>query len=323
MSFELPENLVEKVKRFFPRSGERQKVALQLMYLDHWPSTKEKMSIGGAVGRTDGIVDQTIRRLREEELFIKPHGSVPLYRHTLEQESKAKDPAYGALPSIITEIPMENVELEDTKPAFNLGRDYVDPQEESRINRLEVELHSIKNSIESFMAKMETTVQGLSAKVPDSPADHNPAEAFQPGSQQSMPTENLGAESDTDSLEDRLERIEALMQDRDPFADLSKDQMVELLRSQPQALVALANPDLRPGGEGQTDRVKAQPVTLRPIILMLTTYSQMLYEKAVHDGYFEGTLSDFANFTMEQYFTDRGWSLDWSKRQPDGRMRLG
>ena len=81
---------------------------------------------------------------------------------------------------------------------------------------------------------------------------------------------------------------------------------------------------VNPGAGNPGGRTQATEVTLRPIIVMMTTYTQMLFEKVVHDGYFEGTLSDFLNFAAEQYFTDRGWSLDWNKREPANmRRRLG
>ena len=82
---------------------------------------------------------------------------------------------------------------------------------------------------------------------------------------------------------------------------------------QPQELLAMANP----GAGNPSGRVEAQQVTLRPIIVMMTTYTQMLFEKIVHDGYFEGTLSDFLNFAAEQYFTDRGWSARTSYTETD------
>jgi len=119
-------------------------------------------------------------------------------------------------------------------------------------------------------------------------------------------------------LQQRILQLENQIVDNnspaDPFEDMTREQMIEVLRSQPHKLTAMANPNAVRVDQSPINRIKALSVTLRPMIVMFTPYSQMLYEKVVHDESFDGTMSDFVNFAIERYFVDRGYSLDWNKR---------
>ena len=309
---EIPADVAASVKRLF-RSEKRKAIAMELLYFDYWPVTEEKQKIADRYEMHVTSIDKILYRLRDSDLFTKEQGSIPLYRVKLGEEV-AFPPREEGTDGRESDADMnegrrlsESYErnLEDEQPIEEeLERDL----QENRLKKIEVTLHNQGEKFDNFMAEMRTTIHQLSGGSPEN----------NPGSEDSLidPTEL----SQPETVEERLERIERLVQEGsggDPFDGMSREQIIELVRSQPQDLISMVNPD----GRGIAGRIEGQPVTLRPMILMLTTYSQMLYERAVYDGHFEGTLSDFANFTMEQYFTDRGWGLDWHKREPASMRR--
>ena len=74
---------------------------------------------------------------------------------------------------------------------------------------------------------------------------------------------------------------------------------------------------MRTGRRRRDDTIQAMPDTMRWMGIMLTTYTQNAFERSVQDGY-EGTLSDFINDCVYQYFADRGKVLQWVD-MPDPR----
>lgn len=302
MSFpEIPADTAASVKRLF-RGDNRKKIAMELLFFDHWPTTEERKEISGRYGLEHTTVDKVLYKLRDSDFFTKEQGSIPLYRLRLKSEVPEVEP-YREEPQdeeIVIPVPEDDIGEE---PVLEDGLD--SDLQENRLKKMEVTLHDQGERLVNFMAEMRTTINKISVETPKDNPGHIETSLNEPT-----------------SFEDRLERIERQMENEgggDPFDNLSREQIIELIRSQPQELMTMANPR----GVGQAGRVEGQAVTLRPMILMLTTYSQMLYERAVYDGHFEGTLSDFANFTMEQYFTDRGWGLDWNKREPANLRRHG
>jgi len=302
---EIPADVAASVKRLF-RSDKRKAIAMELLYYDYWPSTEEKQKIADSYEMHITSVDKILYKLRDSDIFTREQGSIPLYRAKLGEEVALRPRQE------ITDRPESEVDKSEVKRYSDSNERDVEGHEpteeelesdlqENRLKKLEVTLHNQGEKFDNFMAEMRTTINQLSTESP-----------------KNNPSQEALVEDEPASVEDRIERIERLMQDGgdgDPFDNLSREQIIELIRSQPQEFMTMVNPR---GGD-LTGRVEGQPVTLRPMILMLTTYSQMLYERAVYDGYFTGTLSDFANFTMEQYFKDRGWGLDWNKREPASR----
>ena len=302
---EIPADVAASVKRIF-RSDKRKSIAMELLYYDYWPTSEDKQKMATNYEMHVTSIDKILYKLRDSDLFTKEQGSIPLYRAKLGEEV-ALPPRQEGTEGLESEVDKnagrrfsesDERDLEGYEPSEEeLERDL----QENRLKKLEVTLHNQGEKVDNFMAEMRTTINQLSTVSPK----NNPG------------LEEL-VEEEPASVEDRIERIERRLQEGgegDPFDDLSREQIIELVRSQPQEFMTMVNPR----GKDLIGRVEGQPVTLRPMILMLTTYSQMLYERAVYDGYFEGTLSDFANFTMEQYFTDREWGLDWVKRQPASR----
>lgn len=317
MSFpEIPADTAARVKRLF-RGDNRKKIAMELLFFDHWPTTDERKEISGRYGLEHTTVDKVLYKLRDSDFFTKEQGSIPLYRVRLRSEVPEVEQDREDLQDKTVSVSVPEDDKEEEKPHQDDVEPSDDPDEEelekimqdNRLKKMEVTIHNQGEKVDNFMAEMRTTINQLST----SPPKDNPGHIENPDQTDLAPPE---------SIEGRLERIERIVQEGsggDPFDNLSREQIIELIRSQPQELMTMANPD----GRGLAGRVEGQKVTLRPMILMLTTYSQMLYERAVYDGHFEGTLSDFANFTMEQYFTDRGWGLDWSKREPANLRRHG
>ena len=316
---ETPPDVTTRVKSFF-RSDNRRKIAMEFMFYDHWPTGEERQEIATRYGVDPTTVAKTLYVLRDKDLFTKDQGSIPLYRARLKAENVVVSVDDGVEPLTVPEgqiledeevVPdsVENIEERGRKAAFLIDNEPEDPHKD-RMDAFDARIHGMGEKLDTFISEIRTSIKQVSVTPPkDNPGhviDQDNPELTQP-----------------ESVEGHLERVERLLQEsdeRDPFDDLNREQIIELIRSQPQELMTMANP----GGKVQGGRVEGQPVTLRPMILMLTTYSQMLYERAVYDGYFKGTLSDFANFTMEQYFTDRGWGLDWNKREPANRRgRLG
>jgi len=309
---ELPAEVASKVKGLF-RSEKRQKIALELLFFDHWPEKDERREIASRYDLELTGIDKILYNLRDAAIFTKKQGSIPLYRARMKEEGVDidVDDSIDSEDASSEENNLDRRKIESSHEELESKTDKLESKTDNkdrygnRINAIDVKIYDFEQTLDSFMAEMRTTVNKLSTSNPateENPGSENPA-LVQP-----------------ESVEGRLERIEGLLQEsenRDPFDDLNREQIIELIRSQPQEVMTMANPR----SAGQSGRVEGQTVTLRPMILMLTTYSQMLYERAVYDGYFEGTLSDFVNFAMEQYFTDRGWGLDWNKREPANMSR--
>ena len=300
---EIPTEISSRVKGLF-RSDSRKKIAMELLFFDHWPTSQEKEELASRYSIDVANVGKTMYVLRDKGFMTKDQGSIPLYRIRLKNELAIPDGPDGTPNFLEDTIPysgneddiMEGLveslpERTDIPPTMETG---------DKINVLDTKIHSLNGKLDNFMAEIRTTINALSTSSPKNNPNDQP--------------EN----EEPESIEDRIAQLEKQQYDdetKNPFDGLSRDQIIELIQSQPQEVITMANPRTEGG------RVQGQKVTLRPMILMLTTYSQMLYEKAVYDGYFTGTLSDFANFTMEQYFTDRGWGLDWNRREPANNMR--
>lgn len=339
----IPADIKTDIDDLFPKSEGRRRIAYTLMFWDRKLNTKEQEDLSRWAGfKGGGTTYKVLTKLKEIGLFTDKVGSIPLSRSLLDLEVEKEKEQMKTLshtdvpllptpisaeetlktPSVPPEGTSESPTGEGDPPPFSAQIDMKNRMKsaEDGIKQLERTTVAGFEDMKKILTEVVNPLSG--APTAENLSGSNPTEASQPDSQTDTLGDNPGLEVLSESLEDRLGRLETLVQEggkKDPFADMSRDQILELLRSQPQEFMTLMNPD----GAERTGRVQAQEVTLRPIILMLTTYSQMLYEKVVHDGFFEGTLSDFANFTMEQYFTDRGWSLDWNKREPASRRRFG
>ena len=89
---------------------------------------------------------------------------------------------------------------------------------------------------------------------------------------------------------------------------MNREQIMQLMLDNPDQFQA-------PQEAGtQNVLVESSQTMIRRLIVEVTPYTQMLFERAIADDGFEGTFSDFINWAPAKYFEDRGWSLGWNKR---------
>jgi len=337
LSFTLPQDIADKVLSRFPRSEPRQRIALTLLGFDHEPTPEEKKVIAANTQQEYRYVNQILDYLREMNLFSSEIGSVPLFRFN-EKNRLSADAIIGAskleskqevkptektreeeqvrLQVISVEEKKAEASMEDKPEGIELPiskgvspkviKDLLDRQEnfetviKGEVGSIKEEIGSVKKLLEKVLeqpkqtppvavATMVPVVSGLKVQqaAAETPADQpaNPGSAPQP------------------------------VNPMDPFANMSKEEIIEFYQNNP----TMAGRRL-PGGLSET-YVNSPPETIRKIIIEVTTYTQMLYEKALADGAFEGTFSDFLNWAPQKYFEDRGLALGWHKveRHPGGR----
>lgn len=329
MSFTLPKDIAEKVLSRFPRSEPRQRIALTLLGFDHEPTAEEKKVISVNTQQDYRSVNQILDYLREMNLFSSEIGSVPLFRFneknrlSIAVEEPRHEPKPEVKPEVMAEEkaqaeqqvnPVEEKKAEAPMEARQEGielpiskgvspkviRNLLDRQEnfetviKGEVGGIKEEIGSVKKMLEKALEpqKVQPVVSGLKVQTQQPAAETSVAE------QSANPEAEAKPENPTD-----------------PFAGMSKDEIIEFYQNNP----TMAGRRL-PGGLSET-YVNSPPETIRKIIIEVTTYTQMLYEKALADGAFEGTFSDFLNWAPQKYFEDRGLSLGWHKvdRHPGGR----
>ena len=332
--FSIPAEITLLIEELFPESTQRRKIAYTLMHWNRKPSGKEQVEIGDSVIRGPSTVYKVMQKLMDGGIFTSEYGSVPLYRYSEKIRSGLtidKDLDRLDLPDLHKEEGEEDqtipyplviaekllMEPEEEKLPTTVVPP-ISPTLEAQVSLQDAEIKNIKTTIDGRFSKIEEMIAGLSVTPP--PDDNPGGNPTLPPVIESSPAIPRGQLSMEDRLNDLEQRVQSSDGSTDPLDNLSAEQIRELIRSQPQELLAMVNP----GAGNPSGRVSATEVTLRPIIVMMTTYTQMLFEKVVHDGFFDGTLSDFLNFAAEQYFSDRGWSLDWNRRESANvRSRLG
>ena len=235
----------------------------------------------------------------------------------IHEEVETENEPVPMVPIPLPKPGVVTVEQEEVKPPVSVVPP-LSPSLDARVSLQDAEIKNIRATLDGRFEKIESMIQGLSvAPTEDNPGGNPSTSPAIEITTPAVPRGQLSTDERIAELEQRLQNSDA---STDPLESLTLEQIKDLVRSQPQELMALANPGNPVGNPG--GRVQATDVTLRPIIVMFTTYSQILFEKAVHDGYFEGTLSDFVNFSIEQYFKDRGYNLRFTRDDPV-RRRLG
>ena len=301
----LPDNVMNTVESEFKT---RQSKAVAMELLTAWrkmPSWKEKETIGERHGRNVKTVHEISQKLQELELFTDEQGSIPLYR--LELEKRGGQPSnVGGLPEsgdstkIMSELPEfspAGYPLEDESGEYSSATSDEFGALQNKVNRIAVQLEGFGKQIENLIP----VIQGLSAKTPETPPPTNNPTPPDPPVPQIPQTETP-----------------------DPLTSLTREDLVELAINQPNQFLAMVGATgSRSIGQGlrETD-VMSSPETIRKMIIEVRTYTMMLFEKAIADGAFEGSMSDFLNDMAEKYFEDRGYALGWHRFEP-GRRRLG
>lgn len=300
----LPDNVMNTVESEFKT---RQSKAVAMELLTAWrkmPSWKEKETIGERHGRNVKTVHEISQKLQELELFTDEQGSIPLFRMELEKRGGQPSdsgglPDGGDSPKFMTELPEfspAGYPLEGESEEYNSATSDDFGALQNKVNRIEVQLGGLNKQIENLIP----VIQGLSAKTPESAPIDNPTPP-DPTPPQTPQTETPEA-----------------------FSRLTGKEITELAINQPHQFLAMVGATgSRNIGQGlrETD-VMAAPETIRKMIIEVRTYTMMLYEKAIADGAFDGSMSDFLNDMAEKYFEDRGYALGWHRFEP-GRRRLG
>jgi hypothetical protein len=345
MSFTVPQDIVDRLEIIFPKSKDRVKIAVSLLGYDHYPSRAEWLDIAEATGKDKRTVELVLERLVEENLIASELGSIPLWRvhekerlaSTLTDNHPPINPktddsipagAHGGLPIYSMDLSgsiekegvkgntveqvKENEEEVKKEPAQDSARGvkvsvHSDAQERE-IKAIKVKQENFETVITAKFGNIEDALKKIieqQSKVPEpqtvvpvvSPLKGQPK---QPAAEDPVDPPNPGP----------------TVNPNDPFAGMSKEQIIEFYENNPPPGRKL------PGGLSETF-VTAPPATIRKIMIEVTTYTQMLYEKALADAAFEGTFSDFLNWAPAKYFEDRGLSLGWHKveRHPGGRLQ--
>ena len=280
---EIPADVAAKVKRLF-RSDKRKAIAMELLYYDYWPSGEDKQKMADSYDLHITSIDKTLYKLRDSDLFTKEQGSIPLYRARLREETKMQPSLEGK------DLPETVVVVDDVSRVIDSEEEGEDMDlQDNRLKKMEVELHDQRERFENFMVEIRASLNKLSADIPE----NNPGPAEDPVTPPSNPV---------------VEEPNNL----NPFDGMSGSQVYEMLLNQPREFMDLMGIQNRPP---QGD-IQAVPVTVRKVIVDVTTYTLTCYEKAVNDGAFDGTFSDFMNQCVYKYFEDRGLALGWHKVDP-------
>ena len=285
---EIPADVAAKVKRMF-RSDKRKSIAMELIYFDYWPTSEDKQKIADSYEMHITSIDKILYKLRDSDLFTKEEGSIPLYRAKMVKEA---------------ELEPSPERIEGVEPVVEKDEPHIieDPDEEelemelqeNRIKKMEVTIHNQGEKVDNFMAEIRATVNKLSTNPPKD----NPGPIENPVNEPSNPM---------------IEEPSTL----NPMSNMSGDQIYEMLVNQPREFMDMMGIQNRPP-QGDTQAV---PVTVRKVIVDVTTYTLTCYEKAVNDGAFDGTFSDFMNQCVYKYFEDRGLALGWHKLEKFGRLQ--
>ena len=276
---EIPADVSAKVKRLF-RSDKRKSIAMELIYFDYWPTSEDKQKMADSYEMHITSIDKILYKLRDSDLFTKEEGSIPLYRAKLQEEAEL-EPS----PERVEEV---EPEVEKDEPDRLLEPDEEELEkdlQENRIKKMEVTIHNQGEKFDNFIAEMRTTINQLST----SPPKNNP------GHIETSETPSNPIVEPPNTLT--------------PFTNMSGEQVYEMLMNQPREFMEIMGiPNRSPQGD-----IQAVPVTVRKVIVDVTTYTLTCYEKAVNDGAFDGTFSDFMNQCVYKYFEDRGLALGWHK----------
>ena len=282
MSFpEIPADVAARVKRMF-RSDKRKAIVMELMYYDYWPTSEDKQKMATNYEMHVTSIDKILYKLRDSDLFTKEEGSIPLYRAKLAKEAELEpspERIEGVEPVVEKEEPYRLEDPDEEELEMEL--------QENRIKKMEVTIHNQGEKLDNFMTEIRASFNKLSV----SPPKDNPGTIENPVNESSTPM---------------IEEPNTL----NPMSNMSGDQIYEMLMNQPREFMEMMGIPNRGSPQGD---IQAVPVTVRKVIVDVTTYTLTCYEKAVNDGAFDGTFSDFMNQCVYKYFEDRGLALGWHK----------
>ena len=298
---------MRKVEGAF-NTKESRAVALEL--LTAWekiPNWAEKEEIGKRHGRSDKTVHTIIQKLQELELFTENEGSIPLYRIALKRgttisplkEVKEGTENRGKSVKELLEkgvspagFPLNSEDEEESQPVPEGSEDDLESLR-AKVFRMEAQIGSIQKNFEIVVPMLK----GLSAKIPESdPPVDNPS-VSPPVASVEVPVSNPASQP---------------VGPTNPFAGMTGEQVYDLYLNQREAFSKMLGQPIPADAVAEGD-MKALPATVRRIIVEVTAYTQIAYEKALNDEAFDGSFSDFLNQCVYKYFADRGIVLGWHR----------
>jgi len=323
LSFTVPQEVIDRLNTIFPKSKDRVKIALSLLGFDHDPTRGEKETVAQASGKTVRSVDEVIERLIKESLFASEIGSIPMWR--LNEKARIA----SLIPSLApaqppTQPPAQPLTQQPTQPLTQQPTQPLTQQPTQPLTQQPIELpvptvgvsmentgvvgvgrqagvavpiHSsvqaqelkeIKAKQEGFETVVKAELGGIKELLQRALEQPKQASAVAAGTEVRV-VSGVKGQTQQPAAEQSESQVESVNADDGLFPGVNRTELAQmLLEAQRGGAKRL------PGGLTESF-VNAPPKTIRKIIIEVTTYTQMLYEKAKADEAFEGSFSDFLN----------------------------
>ncbi len=234
---------------------------------DNEPSITECRELSDRYEIETSSLSRVIKVLKDKGLFSSSEGSIPLYRRTLQAEmqlpitpitpTSPQSSAIAENEPINTVVPLPAGTRESTELSAIEGlpvegnepyNDELPPNEGLLDVKLQVTgLNTRHEGVERTMGDSREFMAKLSVTPASSPIDSQ--------STLNKPSDNPQS-GDQPTIEERMEELEKRIQSSeestDPLDNLSTEQIREQIKSQPQGLLAMVNPDMgNPGGRAR------------------------------------------------------------------------
>jgi len=228
----IPADIKTDIDNLFPKSEGRRRIAYTLMFWNRKLNTKEQEDLSRWAGfKGGGTTYKVLTKLKEIGLFTDKVGSIPLSRNLLDldveqEKERMKTPSHTDIPYVPTRISAE--ETPKTPPVSPGGisespADNEDPPSIPPPSSAEIDMETRMKSAEDQIKQLErTTAAGFEDlkkiltevmnPLSGAPTADNSISETPPSDN---PLENPVTEDPSDSVEDRLERIEGLLQERE------------------------------------------------------------------------------------------------------------
>jgi len=222
-----------------------------------------------------------LTKLKEVGLFTDTVGSVPLSRSLIdiaveEEKERMKEPSDTSIlslppqssaektlktpPSIPAGTSENSVEVGDLPPDLPPTSAQIDM--ENRIKSAEDQIKHLGMTVAAGFEDLKKIMGGVVNPLSGAPkATGNPLTVDSPEEVETEPV-NPGPEEP---------------EDEGPFADMTKQQILDMAINSPEMIYALRNQGISP----TSDTIQAVAHTTRWLALELTTYTQAAYERAV------------------------------------------
>lgn len=316
----IPVDIKDEIDEIFPQSEGRRKIAYALMFWDRKPNSKEKEELAQWAGFKAASTTHTIlNKLKENGLFTDTVGSIPLSRSLLDIAVEKQQQQIKSLTPLSPLSHSEETARETPEPlaeTLDKTTDSLAETHESLVKSpplsSQIDTKTRLDAAEKQIKLLERTTAAGFEDVKKLMGDMvNPLEA----APRANPLTVDPPEPEAEEVE--VELVNPGPDEVGPFAGMSKDDIIDIAMNDPEKIYAM-----RTGYMRGDKTIMAMPETMRWMGVMLTTYTQNAFERSIWDGY-EGSLSDFLNDCVFQYFADRGKALQWVDLPPMNKARSG